>query len=114
MTTGGRTSPVTLPSWWRACGEGDLMSPEDAGGLFLQVSTYPIELFYDAVFLKEQATAAMRQRPDDGRNPMPTPSERALSRAAVFTAFNFLESLLIELSQDYVTNGAGKDTAYAQ
>jgi hypothetical protein len=81
--------------------------------MFLMGATYPIELFNDAAFLRDQAKAKVAERLDDGRN-MPTPGERALSRAAIFTAFNFLESLLIELAQDHVTNGPGKGTAYGQ
>lgn len=81
--------------------------------MFLKGATYPIELFNDTVFLRDQARAKVAERLEDGRN-MPSPSERALSRAAIFTSFNFLESLLIELAQDYVTNGAGNRTPYGQ
>jgi hypothetical protein len=81
--------------------------------MFLKAATYPIELFYDAVFLRDQAKAEVAKRLDDGRN-LPTPNEHAFSRAAIFTSFNFLESLLIELAQDHVTNGPGKGTVYGQ
>jgi hypothetical protein len=81
--------------------------------MFLKGATYPIELFHDAVLLRDRATAEVANRLDDGRN-LPTPGERAHSRAAIFASFNFLESLLIELAQDHVTNGPGKGTPYGQ
>ena len=72
--------------------------------MFIQTETYPIVLLNDAVRLVEQAKAGKSERSNDGRN-IPSPSERAFSRAAIFTSFNFLEGLLIELAQDRIKVG---------
>jgi hypothetical protein len=75
-------------------------------------STYPLELLGSATQLRDHARDAAGGR--DFRN-IPTVTERAYARGAIFTAFNFLESLLIELVQDHVTNGpiAGTPDAMA-
>jgi hypothetical protein len=87
------------------------MDTAEAGmPLVMKGPTYPFELFSDAKTLRDQARASEAR---DHRN-IPGPAERAFSRAAIFTAFNFLESLLIDLAQDYVTNGPGAGTAYGQ
>jgi len=71
----------------------------------LHAETYPVALLNDAVHLVEQAQAGKLERSDDGRD-IPSPSERASARAAIFTSFNFLEGLLIELAQDRIKTGA--------
>lgn len=63
--------------------------------LFLQASTYPLELFGDADRLAKEAA---KHPCLDGRN-ITTPEERTFARSAIFVAFNFVESLLIELVQ---------------
>jgi len=66
-------------------------------------ATYPIELYNDAKALRDRARASKGRTHDNS----PVPEERVYSRAAIFGAFNFLESLLIELAQDYITAGPG-------
>ena len=61
-------------------------------------------LLIDAVHLVKQAQTGKLERSDNGRD-IPSPSERASARAAIFTSFNFLEGLLIELAQDRIKNG---------
>ena len=62
--------------------------------MFLKGATYPLELLSDATTLAKEAKKHVSE---DGRT---TPLERAFSRSTIFTAFNFLESLLIELTQE--------------
>jgi hypothetical protein len=81
--------------------------------MFMQAATYPIELFSDAVFLRDQSAKDETENPLDERG-IPGPSQRAFARAAIFTAFNFLESLLIELSQERASNGPLKGSSVAQ
>jgi hypothetical protein len=66
--------------------------------MVMKGATYPLELFNDARFLRDRARA-VRGR---GLANIPVPEERVYSRAAMFTAYNFLESLLIELAQDHI------------
>jgi hypothetical protein len=68
--------------------------------MFLKGATYPLELLCSA---RQLAAEAKLRLGDDGRT---TPMERALARGAIFTAFNFLESLLIELSQECLRDSA--------
>ncbi len=80
----------------------------DAGiPMGLLAATYPLELLSSATHLRNLAKDAKGAR--DFRN-IPPEMERAYARGAIFTAFNFLECLLIELTQDYVTNGPGRGT----
>lgn len=58
--------------------------------------TYPIELIKDAMELCREAEQAARARP---RPEICSPEERRYARSAIFTAFNFVESLLTELVQ---------------
>lgn len=74
--------------------------------VFLQGATYPLELLADAERLAKLATT---HRASDGR-PITTPEERTFARAAVFTAFSFIESLLVELVQQCIAAG-GADQA---
>ena len=69
--------------------------------MFLQGATYPLELLGDADRLAEEAAKYVCA---DGRKTT-TPEERTFARSAIFTAFNFLESLLIELAQGCIANG---------
>jgi hypothetical protein len=69
--------------------------------MFVAVETYPLVLLNDAVALYKMAREGQKQRSEDGRN-LPSVPERAAARAAIFTAFNFLESLLIELTQEHI------------
>lgn len=71
----------------------------------VQGATYPLELFFDAKELLNRAKNELNSREPDRPN-IPKPLERMYSRAAIFTAFNFLESLLIELSQERIASGA--------
>jgi hypothetical protein len=61
--------------------------------LFLKAATYPLELLSDAKHLAEEA---QKHASPEGKT---TAIERTYARGAIFTAFNFLESLLIELIQ---------------
>ncbi|WP_435011437.1 hypothetical protein P12x_002748 [Tundrisphaera lichenicola] len=91
--------------------QGALFMNFGGGGipLFVNAATYPIELFLDARTLRDQAkTHRNRQNPN-----IPSPEERVYSRSSIFMAYNFLECLLIELAQDYITNGAGVGHSYA-
>ena len=63
--------------------------------MFIQGATYPLELLADAQRLAEESAKHLQT---DGRSTT-TPEERTFARAAIFTAFNFVESLLIELTQ---------------
>lgn len=70
--------------------------------MFIQVPTYPLELLADAQWLSEEAA---KHPQTDGR--LTTKSaERAFARAAIFTAFNFVESLLIELTETCLADPA--------
>lgn len=69
--------------------------------LFLKGATYPIELLGDAERLAQEASKHACQ---DGRK-LTTPEERTFARGAIFTAFNFLESLLVELTQQCLATG---------
>jgi hypothetical protein len=93
------------------------MSGEQAGlDLVVLGATYPIELLSDADALATQAAEERSANPPDHRD-IPPPLERAHARAAIFTAFNFLESLLIELAQEHIQSGqasSGAATTIAQ
>lgn len=67
----------------------------DSMGMSILGATYPLELLADAIRLARDA-ANQEQRPTA------SPEERSYSRAAIFTAFNFLESLWIELVQERI------------
>jgi hypothetical protein len=69
----------------------------------IQGETYPIMLLKDAQFLVEAAVSGKKQRTDS--RPIPSKVERASARAAIFTAFNLLEGLLIELTQNRTSAG---------
>src|SRR5260370_23625323 len=69
--------------------------------MFLQGATYPLELLGDAERLAKEASKYPCQ---DGRE-ITTPEERTFARSAIFTAFNFLESLLVELCQGCIAAG---------
>ncbi len=73
--------------------------------LFLKTATYPLELLCDAKRLAEEA--AKYRCPDDQKTT--TPEERTFARGAIFTAFNFVESLLVELTQECI-GGGGVDS----
>ncbi len=78
--------------------------------MFLQASTYPLELLGDADRLaKEAAKHPCR----DGRG-ITTPEERTYARSAIFTAFNFLESLLVELTQECLAVGGASNSVKAE
>lgn len=68
----------------------------DSIPIVVKVSTYPLELLGSAIRLAEESA---KYPLNDGRQ-IPSPEERAYARGAIFTAFNFVESLLIELSQE--------------
>lgn len=72
--------------------------------MYLHAETYPVALLNDAIHLLKQAQAGKLERSNDGRD-IPSLSERASARAAIFTSFNFLEGLLIELAQDRIKTG---------
>src|SRR5258708_7535535 len=69
--------------------------------LFLQGPTYPLELLGDAERLAKEAA---KHPCHDGRT-ITTPEERTYARSAIFTALNFLESLLVELTQQCLAAG---------
>lgn len=68
--------------------------------MFIKRSTYPLELFADADRL---AAAATKHVNNDG-NKTTTPEERTYSRSSVFTAYNFIECLLVELTQAHLAD----------
>lgn len=70
-------------------------------GIIVQVSTYPLELLHDA----ERLAAEAAMHPCEDGRPITTPKERTFARSAVFTGFNFLESLMIELTQQSIAAG---------
>lgn len=78
--------------------------------IFLQGSTYPLELLGDAKRLANLAAQFLCQ---DGRE-ITTPEERTFARSAIFTAFNFLESLLIDLAQGCLASGAVSESIKAE
>jgi hypothetical protein len=78
--------------------------------MFLQGATYPLELFADADRLAKEAAKYLCQ---DGRNTT-TPEERTFARSAIFTAFNFLESLLVELAQGCLAAGGVNPAVQAE
>jgi hypothetical protein len=67
--------------------------------MFIEGASYPLHLLADAETLAEAA----KQRRTGGQTTT-TPEERAFARAAIFTAFNFVESLLIELTQSSLSD----------
>jgi len=78
--------------------------------LFLQGATYPLELLGDADRLAKEAAKHPCQ---DGRK-ITTPEERTFARSAIFTAFNFLESLLVELTQGCLAAGGVNPAVQAE
>lgn len=86
-----------------------MSKPISSVGFVVAGATYPIELLLDADSLVGQAAQARHDEPPDERN-IPRSKERANARAAIFTAFNFLESLLLELAQDYIRTGSASST----
>lgn len=69
--------------------------------LFLKATSYPLELLCDANRLA--AEAAKCRRPTDQKTT--TPEERSFARSAIFTALNFVESLVLELTQQCLATG---------
>ena len=78
--------------------------------MFLQGATYPLELLGDAGRLA--AEAAKHSYQNDHK--ITTPEERTYARSAIFTAFNFLESLLVELTQGCLAAGGVDTTVQAE
>lgn len=78
--------------------------------MFLQGATYPLELLGDADRLAKEAA---KHPCEDGRKTT-TRDERTFARSAIFTAFNFLESLLIELTQECIAKGGVSATVQAE
>jgi hypothetical protein len=78
--------------------------------MFLQGSTYPLELLGDADRLAKEAS----KHPCQDGHGITTPEERTFSRSAILTAFNFLESLLIALSQGCLAAGGVSATVQAE
>jgi hypothetical protein len=78
--------------------------------MFLQGATYPLELLGDADRLAKEAARHLCQ---DGRQ-VTTPAERTFARSAIFTAFNFLESLLVELTQQCLATGSANATVQTE
>jgi hypothetical protein len=69
--------------------------------MFVQGATYPLELLADAQKLASEAA-----KHSSGSPRSPGPEERPFARAAIFTAFNFVEALLIELTQSCLADPA--------
>ncbi|MEX1232202.1 MAG: hypothetical protein WEB58_18295 [Planctomycetaceae bacterium] len=80
--------------------------PDQEMPLSVCTETYPIMLLKDAIYLVKEAEAGRAKRADNRE--IPSPMERAAARAAIFTAFNLLEGLLIELTQKRISNGPTK------
>ncbi|MES2789827.1 MAG: hypothetical protein V4719_09405 [Planctomycetota bacterium] len=70
-------------------------------------STYPKELIGNAVELSKLATSEVPRRP---RPEMASFTERGFARSAISTAFNALESLLIDLTQWYIEKNLAAKT----
>lgn len=77
--------------------------------MFIKGATYPLELLSDAQRLADEAAKYLCT---DGREAT-TPEERTFARAAIFTAFTFVESLLIELTQTCLADSATCPSAKA-
>lgn len=73
---------------------------------FVAGETYPIMLLNDARRLVEKAFEGNAKRTNELG--IPSPEERAAARAAIFTSFNLLEGLLIELTQAKIAAGGTK------
>jgi hypothetical protein len=65
----------------------------------LQGETYPLMLLTDAYTLQKLAADSHLADLSEDRPLIPRLGERAAARAAIFTAFNMVESVLIDLSQ---------------
>src|SRR5262249_13700940 len=76
----------------------------------IRIGSYPLELLGDAERLANEAAQHLCQ---DGRK-ITTPEERTYSRSAIFTAFNFLESLLVELAQECLAAGGVNPSVRAE
>ena len=79
-----------------------MSSVEEHMPLFMPGETYPIMLLRDALSLQEYAVKLHNEFPPDERQ-IPR-AERAPARAAIFMAFNMVESLLIDLTQECISS----------